>query len=351
MHGNQPRKKILITGITGQTGSYLADFFVSEGCEVHGIVRRSSSFNRSRIEHLRSNPDIYGRQLFLHYSDLDDSTTIRRILFKTEPDELYHLAGQSHVGLSFEIPESTCHETAGATLAILEICRDLKRPPRIYHASSSEVFGSPTEFPQNETTAFRPATPYGCAKAFATNLASVYRRAHGLFVCNGISYNHESPRRGENFVTSKIAAAAAAAAHARGRLECLELGNLNSERDWGYAPEYARAMAGMLQHDTPDDYLIATGLLTTVRDFALASYREVGIDLAFDGDGLSEVGFEKANGKVLIRVNPHFYRPIEPGRLVGNNSKVEEVLGWTPSTTAKKVASIMARSAYKSLDR
>jgi GDPmannose 4,6-dehydratase len=349
MQGNQPPKKVLITGITGQTGSYLADFFVSEGCEVHGIVRRASSFNRSRIEHLRSNPDIYGKQLFLHYSDLDDSTTIRRILFKTEPDELYHLAGQSHVGLSFEIPESTFHETAGATLSILEICRDLKSPPRIYHASSSEVFGSPTEFPQSEMTAFRPATPYGCAKAFATNLATVYRRAHGLFVCNGISYNHESPRRGENFVTSKIAAAAVA--HASGRLECLELGNLNAERDWGYAPEFVRAMTAMLQQYTPDDYVIATGLLTTVRDFALAAYREVGIDLAFEGAGLSEVGFEKDNGKVLIRVNPHFYRPIEPERLVGNNSKAEQVLGWKPSTTANEVAAIMARAAYNSLDR
>jgi len=349
MQGNQPLKKVLITGITGQTGSYLADFFVSQGCEVHGIVRRASSFNRSRIEHLRSNPDIYGKQLFLHYSDLDDSTTIRRILFKTEPDELYHLAGQSHVGLSFEIPESTFHETAGATLSILEICRDLKSPPRIYHASSSEVFGSPTEFPQSETTAFRPATPYGCAKAFATNLATVYRRAHGLFVCNGISYNHESPRRGENFVTSKIAAAAAV--HARGCLTYLELGNLNSERDWGYAPEYARGMIHMLQQDTPDDYVIATGLLTTVRDFALAAYREVGIDLAFEGAGLSEVGFEKDNGKVLIRVNPHFYRPIEPERIVGNNSKAEQVLGWKPSTTANEVAAIMARAAYNSLDR
>jgi len=349
MQGNEPPKKVLITGITGQMGSYLADLFISEGCEVHGIVRRASSFNRSRIEHLRSNPDIYGRQLFLHYSDLDDSTTIRRILNRVEPNEIYHLAGQSHVGLSFEIPESTCQEIASATLSILEICRDLKKPPRIYHASSSEVFGSPADFPQNETTAFRPATPYGCAKAFATNLASVYRQAHGLFICNGISYNHESPRRGENFVTSKIATAAAA--HARGCRKYLELGNLNSRRDWGYAPEYARAMILMLQQDVPDDYVIATGLLTTVRDFAMAAYREVGVDLAFEGAGLSEVGFEKDSGKVLIRVNPHFYRPIEPECLVGNNCKAEEVLGWKPSTTAKEVAAIMARAAYNFLDR
>jgi GDPmannose 4,6-dehydratase len=349
MQGNQLPKKVLITGITGQTGSYLADLFVSEGCEVHGIVRRASSFNRSRIEHLRSNSDIYGRRLFLHYSDLDDSTTIRRILFRTEPDEVYHLAGQSHVGLSFEIPESTFHETAGATLSILEICRDLKKAPRIYHASSSEVFGSPAEFPQNENTAFRPATPYGCAKAFATNLASVYRRAHGLFVCNGICYNHESPRRGENFVTSKIVAAAVA--HASGRLECLELGNLNAERDWGYAPEFARAMSAMLQHDSPDDYVIATGLLTSVRDFAIAAYGELGIELAFEGAGLAEVGFEKGSGKVLIRVNPHFFRPNEPERLVGDSSKAAEVLGWRSSITAKKVAAIMSREKFNSRRR
>ncbi|MBU6181588.1 MAG: GDP-mannose 4,6-dehydratase [Verrucomicrobia bacterium] len=349
MHENKRQKKILITGITGQTGSYLADLFISEGCEVHGIVRRASSFNRSRIEHLRANPEIYGKKLFLHYSDLDDSTTIRRILFKTEPDELYHLAGQSHVGLSFEIPESTCQETASATLAILEICRDLKNPPRIYHASSSEVFGSPSESPQKETTAFRPATPYGCAKAFATNMASVYRRAHGLFVCNGIAYNHESPRRGENFVTCKIAAAAAA--HARGRRECLELGNLNAERDWGYAPEFARAMAAMLHHDSPDDYVIATGHSSSVREFALAAYRAVGIELAFEGSGHAEVGFEMGSGKVFIRVNPHFYRPVEPTRLVGDSSKALEILGWRASITAKGVAEIMARAEMDSQSR
>lgn len=301
---NYSPKKILITGITGQTGSYLADLFIKEGGEVHGIVRRASSFNRSRIEHLRSNPEIYGKQLFLHYSDLDDATTIRRILSKTEPDELYHLAGQSHVGLSFEIPESTCQETAGATLSILEICRDLKKPPRVYHASSSEVFGAPAEFPQNEMTAFRPVTPYGCAKSFATHMAGVYRCAHGLFVCNGIAYNHESPRRGENFVTSKIAAAAAA--HAHGRVECLELGNLDSERDWGYAPEFAEAMVAMLRQDDPADYVIATGISTSVRDFALAAYGEVGIALAFEGSGLSEVGFDQCGGRVLIRVNPEW---------------------------------------------
>jgi len=334
--------KVLITGITGQTGSYLTELLLDQGCEVHGLVRRSSSFNRSRIEHLRTNPDVYGKKLFLHYSDLDDATTIRRLLSKIEPDELYHLAGQSHVGLSFEIPESTCQEIAGATLSLLEICRDLAKPPRIYHASSSEVFGTPVEVPQNETTAFRPATPYGCAKAFATNIASVYRQAHGLFVCNGILYNHESPRRGENFVTKKIAAGAAA--HAKGSTNCLELGNLGSQRDWGYAREYAEAMILMLRHSEPDDYVVATGLPTTVRDFAAAAYSALGSGLCFEGSGADEVGIEKQSGKVVIRVNPQFYRPCEPGQLIGDPRKAEKVLGWHAETTALNVARLMAEA-------
>jgi GDPmannose 4,6-dehydratase len=334
--------KVLITGITGQTGSYLTECLLEQDCEVHGLVRRSSSFNRSRIEHLRMNPDIYGKKLFLHYSDLDDATTIRRLLSKIEPDELYHLAGQSHVGLSFEIPESTCQEIAGATLSLLEICRDLAKPPRIYHASSSEVFGAPAEVPQNEMTAFRPATPYGCAKAFATNIASVYRQAHGLFVCNGILYNHESPRRGENFVTKKIAAGAAA--YARGAGKCLELGNLDAQRDWGYAREYAQAMILMLQHKDPGDYVVATGLATTVRDFAAAAYGALGTELCFEGSGADELGIEKQSGKVVIRVNPQFYRPCEPGQLIGDARKAEKVLGWHAEATALNVAEIMAKS-------
>lgn len=337
--------KVLITGITGQTGSYLTDLLLAEGCEVHGLVRRSSSFNRSRIEHLRSNPEIYGKKLFLHYSDLDDATTIRRLLNRIEPDELYHLAGQSHVGLSFEIPESTCQEIAAATLSLLEICRDLRRAPRIYHASSSEVFGTPTEVPQNEATAFRPATPYGCAKAFATNIASVYRQAHGLFVCNGILYNHESPRRGENFVTKKIAVGAAA--HAKGSTKCLELGNLGSRRDWGYAREYAQAMILMLRHNAPGDYVVATGTATTVRDFAAAAYGALGFELFFEGVGPDEVGIDKKSGKVFIRVNPHFYRPSEPGRLVGDASKAASVLGWQPTLNAKQVAELMAKAEFE----
>lgn len=335
-------RKALITGITGQTGSYLTELLIEQGCEVHGIVRRSSSFNRSRIEHLRANPDIYGKKLFLHYSDLDDVTTIRRLLSRIEPDELYHLAGQSHVGLSFEIPESTCQEIAGATLSILEICRDLPKVPRFYHASSSEVFGAPSEVPQTEGTAFRPATPYGSAKAFATNISSVYRQAHEMFVCNGILYNHESPRRGENFVTKKIAAAAAA--HARGGDKCLELGNLGSQRDWGYAREYAQAMISMLRHDTPDDYVIATGLSTTVREFAAAAYGALGLELCFEGTGLEEVGVETKSGKVLIRVNPHFYRPSEPGHLVGDATKAQNILGWRANVTSHGVAELMAKA-------
>jgi GDPmannose 4,6-dehydratase len=339
--------KILVTGITGQTGSYLTELLLEQGCEVHGIVRRSSSFNRSRIEHLRTNPKIYGKKLFLHYSDLNDATTIRRLLTRIAPDEFYHLAGQSHVGLSFEIPESTCQEIAGATLAILEICRDLAKPPRFYHAASSEVFGAPSEVPQNEETAFRPATPYGCAKAFATNIARVYRQAHGLFICNGILYNHESPRRGENFVTKKIAAAAAA--HALGSEELLELGNLSSQRDWGYAREYAQAMILMLRHEVPDDYVVATGSATTVRDFAAAAYGAVGVELCFEGHGTEETGFERKSGRVLIGINPSFYRPAEPGLLVGDPSKAKNALGWRAEKMAGAVADLMAKAEFKSL--
>ncbi|MGI8481286.1 MAG: GDP-mannose 4,6-dehydratase, partial [Chthoniobacterales bacterium] len=232
-------KKALITGITGQDGSYLTEFLLAKGYDVHGVVRRTSLLSRSRIEHLRHVEALHGERLFLHYGDLTDGTTLRRILTDVQPIEIYHLAGQSHVGLSFEIPESTCEEVGMATLRLLEIARDQSVPVRFYHASSSEIFGSATESPQTETTPFRPTSPYGCAKAFATQLARVYRDSYGLFVCNGIPYNHESPRRGENFVTRKIARTVARIA--RGLEAELVLGNLESRRDWGRAQDYVEA--------------------------------------------------------------------------------------------------------------
>ncbi len=332
----------IITGITGQDGSYLAELLLEKGYEVHGVVRRSSAFNRSRIEHLRSNPKIYGKRLFLHYSDLTDATTLRRILTRIHPDEIYHLAGQSQPGLSFEIPESTVQETANATLSLLEILRDLQNPPRMFMAASSEVFGTPAVGPQDENTPFRPLNPYGCAKAFATNLCQVYRRAHGLHICCGIAYNHESPRRSESFVTRKITANAARVA--LGGDEVLELGNLDSARDWGYAPEYVEAMWRMLQCQKADDYVLATGTNTTVRDFAAAAFAAKGLGIEFEGVGENEIARDKVTGALRLRVNPKFYRPADPAHLIGNFSKAREFLEWRPIVVGVLVAEKMVNA-------
>ncbi|HEY2573249.1 MAG TPA: GDP-mannose 4,6-dehydratase [Verrucomicrobiaceae bacterium] len=333
-------KKVLITGITGQDGSYLTEYLLGKGYEVHGVLRRSSMFNRGRIEHLRQESAASGRDLSLHYADLTDHTTIRRIIQRVHPVELYHLAGQSHVGLSFEIPESTVQEIAASTLALLEVCRDMDAPPRIYHAASSEVFGSPAESPQTEETPFRPVNPYGCAKAFAANLCRVYREAHGLYVCSGIAYNHESPRRGENFVTRKITAAAARIA--AGSSEVLELGNLDSQRDWGWAPEYVKCMWHMLQQQAAEDYVLATGVLTTVREFAMAAFAALGISLTFHGAGLDETAHGGPDGRCMLRINPRFHRPLDAAGLVGNSSRAQERLGWSPKIHGVRVAEQMA---------
>ena len=331
-------KRALISGITGQDGSYLAELLHDKGYEVHGLLRRSSQFNRSRIEHLRNE----GKPLELHYADLGDQTTLRRIFTKVQPDEFYHLAGQSHVGLSFEIPESTVAETAIATLGLLEICRDLPSPPRFFHAASSEIFGVPENSPQTEETPCRPVNPYGCAKAFAANLCRVYREAHGMFVVNGILYNHESPRRGESFVTRKIASTVARIA--KGSDEVLELGNLGSERDWGWAPQFVDAMWRTLQQDQANDYLLATGTSTTVRDFAIAAFRAAGIELSFSGEGEAEQATDTATGRLLLRVNPKFFRPVDSHQLVGDPSTAKDVLGWSPSIAGSRVAEEMVRA-------
>jgi GDPmannose 4,6-dehydratase len=297
---------------------------------------------RSRIEHLRSDPAIYGHRLFLHYSDLTDVTSIRRLLVKIKPDELYHLAGQSQPGLSFEIPESTVQETAIATLSLLEIVRDLPNPPRVFLAASSEIFGSPESFPQTESTPYRPVNPYGCAKAFASQLARVYRQAHGLHLCVGIAYNHESPRRGEAFVTRKITATAVRIA--KGSPEVLELGNLNAQRDWGYAPEYVEAMWRMLQHKVADDYVLATGTSTSVREFAKAAFAHAGIDLEFEGLDDQEIARDRLTGTVRLRVNPKFYRPLEPSQLVGDPTHARTCLQWQPHTSGTAVARAMVEA-------
>jgi GDPmannose 4,6-dehydratase len=290
----------------------LTELLLEKGYAVHGIVRRTSNLLRSRIEHLRRDEKIYDKRLFLHYGDLSDTTTLRRIFREVNPAEVYHLAGQSHVGLSFEIPESTCEEAGMATLHLLEIVRDQSAATKIYHASTSEIFGNASQSPQTEETPMRPTSPYGCAKAFATMLARVYRQSYSMFVCNGILYNHESPRRGENFVTRKIARAAARIS--RGLDVDLVLGNLESKRDWGRAQDYVAAMWMMLQHDKPDDYIVATGETHSVREFVEAAFAVV--DLPW---------------KKYVKQDVEFERPTEPTRLVGDASKIQKTLGWKPS--------------------
>ena len=324
-------KIALITGITGQDGSYLAELLLEKDYTVHGIVRRTSNMLRSRIEHLRRNEEIYGRRLFLHYGDLSDSTTLRRIISDVRPTELYHLAGQSHVGLSFEIPESTCEEAGMATLRLLEIARSQPHPVKFYHASSSEIFGNASEIPQTENTPLRPTSPYGCAKAFATQLARVYRESYGLFVCNGILYNHESPRRGENFVTRKIARAAARIA--RKLDDELVLGNLESQRDWGRAHDYVEAMWLMVQHKTADDDVVATAETHSVREFVEAAFAVV------------DLPWEK-----YVKHDESFDRPTEPARLVGSADKIRRTLGWKPAGTFRQLVEEMVEAELAAID-
>jgi GDPmannose 4,6-dehydratase len=318
-------KKALITGITGQDGSYLTELLLEKGYEVHGIVRRSSSFNRWRIEHLIQNPAIYGKKLFLHYADLSDDASLRRIFSQTKPDEFYHLAGQSHVGISFEIPEVTTHEIANCTLKLLEICRDQDKPPKIYLACSSEIFGNSSIEAQNEDSLLNPTSPYGVAKAFCLHTGHIYRESYGLFVCNGILYNHESPRRGENFVTQKIVRGALAIS--QGKSDCLELGNLDIERDWGYAPDYVLGMWLMLQEESPTDYVISTGTTYKLSEFLETAFQYFDLD------------YQK-----YVRLNEKFIRPSEPKRLCGDSSKARNNLGWKPSLSFTELIYEMCKS-------
>ena len=320
----------LITGITGQDGSYLAELLIGKGYTVHGLVRRNSSTQRTRLDPLFLDKDVYNHRFFLHYADLDDATTIRRVLAKTQPDELYHLAGQSHVGASFEIPESTCEFTAMGTLRLLEIVRDLDKRPKFLHISSSEIFGCPDQSPQDERAPMRPVTPYGIAKTFATNMTQLYRESFGLFACNSICYNHESPRRGESFVTRKITKAAASIS--LGLQDKLKMGSLDASRDWGYAPEYVDAMWRMLQQPTPDDYILATGVAHSVQDFLEAAFNAVNL-----------------NWRDHYQADPRFMRPAEVSRLVGNPSKAAERLGWRAQTDLAGIVGKMVEADLEQL--
>jgi GDPmannose 4,6-dehydratase len=311
-------RKALVTGITGQDGSYLTELLLGKAYEVHGVVRRTSSLERSRLQPLYADPATYGKRLFLHYADLDDPTTLRRVLMKVAPDEVYHLAGQSHVGLSFEIPESTCEMTAMGTLRLLEMLRDLPTPPRLFHAASSEIFGRPANAPQNEETPFNPVNPYGAAKAFAAQMVRIYREAHRLFAVNGILYNHESPRRGENFVTRKICRAAAAIR--RGTQSELLLGDTSARRDWGHAQDYVLGMWLSLQHETAQDYVFASGVLHSVQDVVETAFQAVDLDW-----------------RAHVRQDARFMRPAEPLQLVGDPSRARRVLGWSASTSFEEL--------------
>ena len=331
-------KTALITGITGQDGSYLAEFLIEKGYEVHGLLRRSSSFNTGRIEHLYLDEwvrDMKKKRLVnLHWADMTDSSSLIRIIGEIKPTEIYNLAAQSHVKVSFDVPEYTADVDATGVLRLLEavgIC-GLEKSCRIYQASTSELYGKVQEVPQSETTPFYPRSPYAVAKLYGFWIMKNYRESYGMFCCNGILFNHESERRGENFVTRKITLAAARIA--QGYQDKLYLGNLNSLRDWGYAKDYIECMWLILQQPEPDDFVIATGEYHTVREFATLAFHEAGIELEWRGNGVDEKGYDKATGKALVEVDPKYFRPAEVDQLLGNPSKAKTQLGWNPQKTS-----------------
>ncbi|MDP6626491.1 MAG: GDP-mannose 4,6-dehydratase [Methanopyri archaeon] len=336
-------KVALITGINGQDGSYLAELLLKKGYTVHGVIRRASTFNRERIEQLYSFENPARRHFILHYGDMTDSSNLIRLVNEIRPHEIYHLAAQSHVKISFQVPEYTANVDGLGTLRLLEAVRflGLDKQTRIYHASTSELFGKAKTFPQNEDTPFHPRSPYGVAKLYAHWIAKNYREAYGMFVCDGILFNHESPRRGENFVTRKITLSIAKIL--AGKQEQLHLGNLDAKRDWGYAPDFVEAMWLMLQQDGPDDFVIATGDAHTVREFTELAFKEVGIDIEWRGDGVDEKGVDAATGKVLVKVDPKYFRPAEVDYLLGDASKAKEHLGWRPKVGFEELVKLMMR--------
>ena len=347
-------KKAFITGITGQDGSYLAELLLKYGYEVHGLVRRSSSFNRSRIEHLYQYKHEKETKIYLHYGDVTDSSNIQRLIVDILPDEVYNLAAQSHVAVSFETPEYTANTDALGALRILEVIRSLHNEKKIkfYQASTSELFGKVLEIPQNEKTPFNPCSPYGVAKLYSYFITKNYREAYDLFTSNGILFNHESPRRGENFVTRKITLSIAKMLH--GLQDKLYVGNLDAKRDWGYAPEYVKSMWLMLQKDNPDDYVISTGEMHSVREFIFESFNYFGIEIEWIGEGEKERGIVKNKdednrfriGDVVVVVELKYFRPAEVDILMGDSSKAEKELKWKAKTKFKKLVGIMAKADY-----
>ena len=349
-------KKALITGVTGQDGAYLSEFLLEKGYEVHGIKRRASLLNTERVDHLYQDPHIDNQNFILHYGDLTDSTNLIRLIQEIKPDEIYNLAAMSHVKVSFEMPEYTANTDALGTLRVLEAVRllNLEKKTKIYQASTSELYGKVQEVPQTEKTPFYPRSPYGVAKLYGYWITINYREAYNMFACNGILFNHESPLRGETFVTRKITRATAKIV--LGKQEKLYLGNLDAKRDWGHAKDYVRMMWMILQAKEAEDWVIATGITTTVRDFVKKSFKVLGIDIAFKGKGVNEIGYvEKSNnlkfqisvGKEIINIDPTYYRPTEVDLLVGNASKAKEKLGWTPQITLDQMIEEMVLSDLK----
>ncbi|MEW6118284.1 MAG: GDP-mannose 4,6-dehydratase [Nitrospirota bacterium] len=337
-------KTALITGITGQDGAYLAEFLLDKGYTVHGIKRRASLFNTDRIDHLYHDPHEKGLNFTLHYGDLTDATNLIRIIQEVQPDEIYNLAAQSHVQVSFETPEYTANADALGTLRLLEAIRilNLENTTRFYQASTSELYGKVQETPQSETTPFYPRSPYAAAKLYSYWITINYREAYNFFACNGILFNHESPMRGETFVTRKITRAVARIA--LGLQEKLYLGNLNAKRDWGHAADYVEAMWLMLQQDTPDDYVIATGETHSVREFVELAFSKVGIKIAWKGKGVNEKGINTSTGKIIVEIDPRYFRPTEVDLLRGDPSKAKRQLGWEPKVTFKELVDMMVAS-------
>ena len=344
-------KKALITGITGQDGSYLAELLLVKGYEVHGIKRRTSLFNTQRIDHLYQDPHESDRRLILHHGDLTDSSSLVRIIQQVRPDEIYNLAAQSHVAVSFEEPEYTANSDALGTLRVLEAIRilGLEQKTRFYQASTSELYGLVQETPQKETTPFYPRSPYAVAKLYSYWITVNYREAYGIYACNGILFNHESPVRGETFVTRKITRALARIK--LGLQECMYLGNLSAKRDWGHAKDYVEMQWLMLQQDHPEDFVIATGEQHSVRDFVNAAALELGIAMRWEGEGLEEKGINQATDRCIVAVDPRYFRPTEVETLLGDPSKAKEKLGWVPKITFKALVSEMVREDLKDAER
>jgi GDPmannose 4,6-dehydratase len=342
------RKVALITGITGQDGSYLTELLLDKGYEVHGIIRRHSMINTTRIDCLFENSDIGNKSLFLHYGDLTDSSNLNRLIDKIQPQEIYNLAAQSHVAVSFEVPEYTAEATGVGTLRLLDAIKESGQQCKFYQASTSELFGGlPGTAPQSETTPFYPKSPYGVAKLYSYWITVNYRESYQMFACNGILFNHESPRRGETFVTRKITRAVASII--AGKQEKLSLGNLDAKRDWGFAGDYVDGMWRMLQQDKPGDYVLATNETHTVREFVELSFAEVGIELVWKGKGVDEKGYDRSSGRLLVDVNPRYFRPAEVELLWGDSSKAERVLGWKRKVNFQELIHMMVSADLKEI--